>query len=69
MSQSKRIKKTLKKLLSSNYKSWKAKYNVFIYFQINLLRCIQQSRQMKQTRKINLLKTRCRCNGKVIVSK
>ena len=36
--------------------SWKANYNVFICFQVNLLRCIQQPRQMKQTQKTNLLK-------------
>ena len=34
----------------------KADYNVFIYFQVNLLRCIQRPRRMKQTQKTNLLK-------------
>ena len=35
---------------------WKANHNVFIYFQVNLLRFIWQPRRMKQTRKTNLLK-------------
>ena len=35
---------------------WKTNYNLFIYFQVNLLRYVLQLRQMKQTRKKNLLK-------------
>ena len=35
---------------------WKANHNVFIYSQVNLLRCIQPPRRMKQTRKTDLLK-------------
>ena len=34
----------------------KANRNVFIYSQVNLLRCIQRLRRMKQTRKRDLLK-------------
>ena len=35
--------------------SWKADYNVFIYFQVNLF-SIEQPRRMKLTQKTNLLK-------------
>ena len=40
---------------------WKANYNVFMYFKVNLLRCIYQQRQKTNT------KNKCGCNGKVII--
>ena len=61
--------KFLKKTRNGKLNTYNEKLIIFIYFQVNLLRGIQQSRRMKKKHEKQIFfffeKTRFRCNGKL----